>query len=81
LHKNSNIGVSGDAVVGFAILTVDRPTASAIGALLNDRRWADREAALVKNLLVSASVDFSRSPRADAGCVGVLQIRIDVEAV
>jgi hypothetical protein len=49
--------------------------------LLNDRRWADREAALIKNLLVPASIDFSSSPRADAGCFRVLQIRIDIEAV
>ena len=76
LRKNSNIGISGDAAVGFAILTVARP--SGVGALLNDRRWADREAALVKNILVPASVDFSRSPRADAGNPGVLQVRIDV---
>jgi hypothetical protein len=76
LDKDSNIGISRHAVVGFAVLTV--PAASA--AFLNDRRCADREAALVKDLLVPASVDFSRSPRADAGYPGVLQVRIDVEA-
>ncbi len=73
LHKNSDIGISRHAVVGFA--------ADASAAFLNDRRCADREAALVKNLLVPASVDFSRSPRADAGYPGVLQVRIDVEAI
>ena len=49
--------------------------------LSNDRRCADREATLVKNLLVAASVDFSRAPRADAGYIWVLQIRIDIEAI
>ena len=75
LHKNSDIGISRHAVVGFATLTV--PAASA--AL--DRRCADRETALLKNLLVPTSVDFSRSPRADASYPRVLQIRIDVEAI
>ncbi|MGC2640212.1 MAG: hypothetical protein WA406_00780, partial [Pseudolabrys sp.] len=36
---------------------------------------------MVKNLLVPASVDFSRSPRADAGYPGVLQVRIDIDAI
>jgi hypothetical protein len=79
LHKDSNIGISRDAVVGFAVLTVDQTAASA--AFLKDWRWADRETALVKNLLVPASIDFSRSPRADAGCPRVLQVRINVEAI
>jgi hypothetical protein len=78
LHEDSNIGIFRHAVVGFAILTVDRP--AAVGALLNDRRWADREAALVKNLLIPACVDFSLSPRADAGDLGVLQVGIDIQA-
>jgi hypothetical protein len=60
-------------------LAVDQTAASA--AFLNDRRCADREVALVKNLLVPASVDFSRPPRADAGYPGVLQVRIDIEAI
>ena len=79
LHKDSNIGISRDAVVGFAVLTVDRTAASA--AFLKDWRCADREAALVKNLLVPASVDFSRSPRADAGYPRALQVRVNVEAI
>ena len=70
LRKNSDIGIPRHAAVGFA--------AAASAAL--DRRCADREATLIKNLLVAASVDFSGSPRADAGYVGVLQIRIDIEA-
>ena len=74
MRKNSDIGISRHAAVGFAALTV--PAAS--GAF--DWRRADREAALVKNLLVAAAVDFSRSPRADAGYIGVLQVRIDIEA-
>lgn len=79
LHKDSNIGISRDAVVGFAILTVDDTTAS--GTLLDDWRCADREAALVKNCLVPACVDFASSPRADAAYARVLQVRINVEAV
>ena len=68
-----------DAVVGSAISTVDQTTAST--AFLKDWRCAEREAALVKNLLVPAPVDFSRSPRADAGYPRVLQVRINVEAI
>ena len=79
LHKNSDIGISRDAVFGFAILTGDRPVASGVGALLNNWRCADREAALIENLLVPALVDFFPSPRADAGNFGVLDVRIDVE--
>jgi hypothetical protein len=53
LRKDSNIGISRDAFVGFAVLTVDQTTASA--AFLKDWSCADREAALVKNLLVPAA--------------------------
>ena len=70
LHKNSDVGIPRHAAVEFA--------AAASAAL--DRRCADREATLVKNLLVAASVDFSGAPRADAGYIWVLQIRIDIEA-
>ena len=77
MQKDSDIGISRDAV-GFAVLTVDQTAASAIFA--KDWRFADREAALVKYRLVPAFVDFSRSPRADAGHLGVLHVRIDVEA-
>ena len=78
MRKDSNIGISRDAVVGFAVLTVGQTATSA--AFAKDLRRADRKAALVKNRLVPALVDFSRSPRADAGHLGVLQVRIDVEA-
>jgi len=77
LHKNPDIGISRHANVGFAALMV--PAASA--AFLNDRRCADRKAALIENLLVPDSVDLSRSPGADAGYLGVLQVRIDIEAI
>jgi hypothetical protein len=77
LRKDPDIGISRHANVGFTALAA--PAASA--ALRNDRRCADREAALIENLLVSASADFSRSPGADAGYLGVLQVRIDIEAI
>src|SRR5262249_961196 len=79
LRNDSNIGISRNPVVGFAVLTVDQPAPSA--AFLNDRRHTDRKAALVENLLIPASFDFSCSPRADAGYPGILQVRINVEAV
>src|SRR5438094_1991672 len=79
LSKDPNIPISSDAVVGFAVLSVDQTAASA--AFLKDWRCAHREAALVKNFLVPASVDFSPSPRSDAGYSGVLQVRINVEAI
>jgi hypothetical protein len=79
LRKDPYVGVSGDPVVGFAALTVDKNASSS--ALLNNWRCADREAALIKNRLVSACVDFASSPCADAGNAWVLHVGIDVEAI
>src|SRR5262245_59798021 len=63
LHEHPDIVVSRHAAIGFATLTIDRP-ASGVGALLNDRRRADREAALVEDLLVAVAVDLIPAPRA-----------------
>ena len=79
LRKDSHSGISKDAVVGFTVLTVDQTADST--AFARDWRCADREAALIKNLLGADSIDLSRSPRADAGYPGVLQVRIDVDAI
>jgi hypothetical protein len=60
-------------------LAVDEP--AGFRSILNDWRCTEREAALVKNLLVPACVDFPRSPRADGRYPGVLDVCIDVEAI
>ena len=70
MRKNPDIGISRHAAVGFA---------AAASPTLNRRR-ANREAALVKNLPVAVSVDYPGPPRADTGDGGILQIRIDIEA-
>src|SRR5262249_39242075 len=80
LRKDPDIGISRHAVIGFAVLTADRPGAFAVGALLNDSRRADREAALFKDFLVPAAVDALTSPRADAGYFGILHIGVDIKA-
>src|SRR5262249_4911706 len=79
LHKDSNIGISRDAVVGFAVLTVDQTAASA--AFLKDWRWGHRKSAWDKTFRFPVSIDFPRPPPADAGCPRVLQVRINVEAI
>ena len=45
LHKNSDIGISRHAVVGFAVLTADRPAAVGVSepALRGSRSGADRK--------------------------------------
>ena len=79
LRKDSNIGISRDPVVGFAVLTVDKNVAS--GVLLNNWRWADGEAALIKDRPVAACVDFACTPCTDAAYARILQVRINVEAI
>ena len=78
LQKDSDISMSRDAIVGFAVLAVGQSAAAAVFA--KDLRCTERETALVKNRLVPALVDLSRAPCADTGHLGVLNVGINIEA-